>query len=230
MTPTFEKRFTAFQKQIASIVFPRNVPFLEKLSANALIKRWIREHPDLPAFPHRFDLYDFIAREVIAEGAIDYLEFGVWKGESLIRWTELNAHPESRFWGFDSFEGLPEDWSGVCPAGSFDLGGKAPTIADPRVRLVKGWFHNTLPGFLKTFQPRSRLVINHDSDLYTSVMYCLTMTDRVMVPGTVVMFDEFSSPLHEFRAFQDYTHSYQRTMRPIAITKLFAQQAAFLME
>jgi hypothetical protein len=227
---SFEERFTALQKRVASVFFPLHIPFLEKLNANALVSRWMRRNPSVPVYAHRYDLYDAIERDLIGDDAIDYIEFGVWKGETLRRWSQLNRNPASRFFGFDSFVGLPETWDGVRGVGAFDVGGQVPDIDDPRVTFVKGWFQDTLAAFLRDFKPQSRLVVHHDSDLYTSVMYCLTMMDQVMVPGTVLIFDEFSSPLHEFRALSDYTQSYRRSVRPIGMTAQFAQQAAFVIE
>lgn len=229
---TFEERFTALQKRVASFVYPLHSAFLEKLNANALVGRWIRKNRGIPVVPHRNQLYDLIATEVLGQGGqepIDYLEFGVYQGETMRRWSGLSAHPRSRFFGFDSFVGLPEDWAGVRAAGAFDVGGRIPDIPDPRVTFVKGWFQETLPTFLKTFEPKSRLVIHHDSDLYSSVMYCLTMMNDIMVPGSVLIFDEFSSPLHEFRALNDYLQSYRRKVDALGMTAQFAQQAAFVM-
>lgn len=229
-TLSFHEKFTALEKKLAAIVFPLHIPFLDKLNANAAVRGWMRKNRNLPVFPHRFPMYDFIASEVIGNEPIDYIEFGVFKGETIRRWSEKNTNPQSRFFGFDSFVGLPEFWTTKFKAGDLDVGGKIPDIADERVAFVKGWFQDTLPGFLKTFQPRSRLVVHHDSDLYTSVMYCLTMMNDIMPAGTVLIFDEFSSPMHEFRAFNDYVQSYKRAAKPLARTALFAQQAAFLME
>jgi len=57
--------------------------------------------------PDRYDLYNYIIYDVLENRPIDYLEFGVWKGESLKYFSTLDQNPKSRFFGFDSFEGLP---------------------------------------------------------------------------------------------------------------------------
>lgn len=41
------------------------------------------------------------------------LEFGVYKGDSMREFLRLNDSPNSLFYGFDSFEGLPEIWRGT---------------------------------------------------------------------------------------------------------------------
>lgn len=147
----------------------------------------------------------YIQSHCLKDEAVDYLEFGVFRGASISKWSEINTHPLSRFFGFDCFEGLPEDWvaiSGTGPRGSYSAGGKIPTSSDGRVRFVKGQFAKTLPGFLRTFQSSSRLIVHNDADLFSSTLYVLTKIDSVVEPGTVVIFDEFSNPLHEWKAFR----------------------------
>jgi hypothetical protein len=118
-------------------------------------------YPHLNTFITLSPLHD----EVCGGTAIDFLEFGVCTGHSIRFWSQINRDPQSRFIGFDSFEGLPEDWTRNYPKGSLDVGGAVPQIDDERVSFVKGWFQNTLPGFLNGFTPRSRLVVHSDSDL-----------------------------------------------------------------
>src|SRR4030095_8056040 len=58
----------------------------------------------------RFDLYrKIVATEGVANGPINYLEFGVAQGFSFKCFLEQNKHADSRFYGFDTFTGLPED-------------------------------------------------------------------------------------------------------------------------
>jgi hypothetical protein len=210
-------------------LFPFYSLRLEQLLANAQLGRWIDRHrKNIPECPSRSSLYRAVAARAKAKGnPITYLEFGVFRGASILEWSEINRHPESRFFGFDSFEGLPEDWGVHNKAGTFDVGGAVPLIDDPRVQFVKGWFQDSLPGFLKGLEPRGSLVIHLDADLHSSTMYCLTMLDGLIAPGTVLIFDDWVSALHEFRAFNEYCAAYRREAVPIAMTDDFATQAAF---
>jgi hypothetical protein len=166
--------------------------------------------------------------DYIKGDAIDYLEFGVYTGSSLRKWIEINQNPHSRFFGFDSFKGLPEAWTPRLARGAFDAGGKIPQIADDRATIIKGLFQDTLPEFVKSFSPRSRLVIHNDSDLYSSTLYALTMLNHLFGAKTIIIFDEFSSALHEFRAWNDYLAAYKRKVTPIAMTNDEAARVAFM--
>lgn len=179
----------------------------------ALLDKWRSQYDGMPYFEERFQLYDYLSSEVIGPSPITYLEFGVYQGNAIRYWSELNAHSDSSFVGFDTFEGLPENWqiyTGELKQGHFDTGGKFPDINDKRVRFVKGLFQDTLPGFLETFKPVNQLVINNDSDLYPSTLYTLCKLDPLMRPGTIIIFDEFSQVLDEFRALEDYSKSFRR--------------------
>lgn len=181
---------------------------VDKLNRMPLLSRFVRENAHVPSFATREEMWNFLADHSSAQ--IDYLEFGVHEGHSILHWAERNTAPGSRFFGFDSFSGLPEDWSKSYPRGHFDTGGHAPQTADTRVQFVKGLFQDTLPAFLESFAPLGQLIVNNDSDLYSSTLYCLTSLDRIMAPGTVVILDEFGDVLHEFRALHDYVASYRR--------------------
>ncbi len=161
--------------------------------------------------PHRYDLYSYVNEHVLKGSAIAYLEFGVFKGETIKKWAKLNSDPDSRFWGFDSFEGLPNDWpvlARVVPKGTFDTNGVTPEIDDDRVSFVKGWFQKSLPTFLKEFQCSQRLVVHLDADLHSSTLYVLTRLHQHLVPGTILIFDEFNAVNGEFRAFVEYVSAY----------------------
>jgi hypothetical protein len=200
----------------------------------AKVETWRREHvgADCPIFAERTDMYDYIQRELIGDEPIDYLEFGVYEGGSIKRWLQLNPHPESRFAGFDTFEGLPEQWVRIndkMQTAAFDTGGSVPHVDDARVQFVKGLFQDTLGGFLDGFKPRSQLVVHMDADLYSSTLYALTKCDEILVPGTIVMFDEFSSVLNEFAALADYCSAYRREYDVVGATAEYFAQVAIRM-
>jgi hypothetical protein len=146
--------------------------------------------------------------EGIADEEVLYLEFGVWRGESIRLWSTLLRNPASRLHGFDSFEGLPEEWddygaSGLpLPKGHFSTRGVAPQIPDPRVTFFKGWFEDTLPKY--RFVPSPRMVIFLDADLYSSTVFVLKEFRPHIKVGSIVYFDEFWDPQNEQKAFKEF--------------------------
>ena len=153
----------------------------------------------------RQDLFKLVATAV-AQKPVLYLEFGVANGASMRTWSKLLSHPDSILHGFDSFVGLPEpliqaDWV-EKPAGAFSNAGVVPMIADPRVRLFKGMFDQTLPTY--EAPERDVTIINMDADLYSSTLYVLRILTPLFRPGTYLFFDEFSCLGHEERAFREF--------------------------
>jgi len=177
------------------------------------------------------DLYKHLSDAVLDGGkrAIDFLEFGVFEGASLRFWCSLNKNPVSRFFGFDSFEGLPEDWHSGKRKGAFSTSGKCPEITDPRVNFVAGWFQRSLRGFLSSYVPQSQLVIHVDCDLYSSALYCLTTMDPFVSPGTLIVLDDFFDALHIYRALADYCSAYDRQYQLIARTHQLGQAAIVML-
>ncbi|GAB3503963.1 class I SAM-dependent methyltransferase [Amycolatopsis cihanbeyliensis] len=130
------------------------------------------------------------------------LEFGVASGNTLKLIAAQRA--DNQVYGFDSFEGLPEDWLAGVPAGAFardDL----PEV--PGAHLVVGLFADTLPDFLAAH--RGRVDFLHvDSDLYSSARTVLEQVGPRLEPGSVIVFDEFYNypgwQRHEYRAWLEY--------------------------
>lgn len=202
-----------FLRKMLRTVAPRSELALQLLYAGEL-RRWVRKHRGGARFDNRFALYDELHASCLDGSPIDFLEFGVWNGDSTSYWANLDRHPDSRFFGFDTFTGLPEAWHGILstkPPGSFSANGKIPTLGDDRVRFIQGLFQDVLPQFVAAFAPRGVLVLHIDCDVYSSSLYTLCTLDPVLRPGSIVVFDEFCSAAHEFRAFIDYSSSYRRS-------------------
>lgn len=133
------------------------------------------------------------------------LEFGVHTGGTINHLATLTSQI---LHGFDSFEGLPEDWFFEIEKSTFDLKGRLPAVA-PNVRLVPGWFDRTLAEFLLQHGgPVSFLHV--DCDLYRSTHTILTLLGPRIQTGTIIVFDEyFNYPgwqQGEFKAFQDFVN------------------------
>jgi len=180
---------------------------LESALNYVYVARWMKDHAYSPAHTLRVrrDLIAMIA-SMIRDDEVLYLEFGVHKGAAIRQWSELLKNKATRLHGFDSFEGLPEQWddhSGrFLPRGYFSTQGAIPFIPDSRVRFFKGWFQNTLPKY--EFIESPVLVIFLDADLYSSTSFVLkTLKDKIKI-GTIVYFDEFWDRYHEMKAFDEF--------------------------
>lgn len=133
-----------------------------------------------------------------AEGLV--LEFGVYRGASL---RLIAAGLQGAVHGFDSFEGLPEDWTSTQHKGRFSLGGAPPGGLPEQVQLHKGWFSDTLPAFLEA-HPGPVRFLHVDCDIYSSTLTVLDLLAARLVPGSIVVFDEYLNypgwQQHEHRA------------------------------
>jgi predicted O-methyltransferase YrrM len=157
-------------------------------------------------FWDRHSLLAYALSEAPSVGSV--LEFGVERGTSITliakRLAPRTVH------GFDSFEGLPENWSGAFRIkGDFGMGGVLPKVP-PNAVLHKGWFTQTLPAYLaSTDEPIAFLHI--DCDLYSSTRDVFALIGDRLVPGTIIVFDEyFGYPNwreHEFKAFAEFVEA-----------------------
>lgn len=205
------------------------VAYLAKLDA------WMRAHAGVPfrasggtvAHARREQLYAHLLQEHGLDGAVDFWEFGVASGVSFRWWLAANAHADSRFVGFDTFDGLAEDF-GPVRAGTFAHGGEPPAIDDVRASFHVGFFQDSLGPFLAERGPRDdarRLVIHLDADLYSSTLFVLTRLAPVLRAGDVLLFDEFAVPLHEFKAFTEFVHAYAVRFRVLGEANRWMQMA-----
>src|SRR5687767_2350806 len=76
-----------------------------------------------------YDLFKWINENHLKEQPLDYFEFGVYKGNSIKWWIENRKHEGDRFYGFDTFTGLPEDF-GSIKKGGYSAGEHIPETGD----------------------------------------------------------------------------------------------------
>lgn len=203
--------------------------FVAGLSA---VSKWINKHSPNVKFNDFYTLkrdynkrYSLYQHAITSEnlGAIDYLEFGVASGLSLKWWVANNTHLDSKFYGFDTFTGLPEDW-GPYKKGDMDFG-PPPQINDSRIEYLTGLFQQTLPIFVKERKLDRRLVLMMDADLYSSTLFVLCSLAPYLKAGDIIFFDEFNVPAHEFLAFTDFIRSFYFKYEVIGAVSNFYQIA-----
>jgi hypothetical protein len=162
----------------------------------------IAHMPEAMVLADRAALLAYALAQAPDEGGV--AEFGVAKGRSLRQLAGLTTRAVH---GFDSFEGLPSDWTGTKEGkGAFSTKTNLPKVP-ANVVLHVGWFEGTLPGFLS--QTAGQMAFIHiDCDIYTSARTVLSGLKGRIGPGTVILFDEyFNYPGwrgHEFKAFQEF--------------------------
>ena len=179
--------------------------------------RWIARqqqrkfYNDFFVFPrnleHRYNLYAHVVEsQGMANEAIDYLEFGVSQGYSFRWWANQVKHANARFYGFDTFEGLPEAW-GTFRKG--DMAAGLPQMDDPRCSFFKGLFQDTLYGFIAEHPLQTRRKVIHlDADIFSATLFVLTNLARELRPGDILIFDEFNVPNHEWMAYRIVSDSF----------------------
>jgi hypothetical protein len=146
-------------------------------------------------------------------------EFGVYRGSSLT--TIAQRFPDVTVHGFDSFVGLPEAWTGTGKSvGSFDLGGTPPELPVDNVEFHVGWFDQTVPKFAAETSEPFRFA-HLDADLYSSTKIVFDHLGDRLIPGTVIVFDEYFGyhgwQQHEHKAFEEFLAVSGLTFEAIAI-------------
>jgi len=214
------------------LIEPLNDIFLQKLSYLSKLSQWHSKHPR-PEFKRldgdRYELYRYLLTQRHLDGEIDYVEFGVAAGHSLKWWVENNKNAASRFVGFDTFAGLPEDW-GFLKRGTFTTEGRVPDIRDARCSFKVGMFQETLTAFLAAQSLARQTVVHLDADLYSSTLFVLSVLAPKLKPGDILIFDEFGVPTHEFRAFRDFVAAYQMKYKVVGVVNDYLQVAVELVK
>lgn len=136
------------------------------------------------------------------------LEFGVYGGGSLNYFA--NACPLNTFHGFDSFEGLPDDWITNHPKGTFKIDFDKLKFSK-NVIIQKGWFDQTIPKFIEDNSNELHNIdfIHVDCDIYSSTKYILQSLSSIIKNNKpILLFDEFYNYKgyedHEFKAFNEF--------------------------
>ena len=137
-----------------------------------------------------------------------FLEFGVYKGDSINLFGKFLQQHGKEIYGFDSFEGLEEEWNmnDYNPIGRFSLNKKSPKVVK-NVNLIIGKVQNTLDNFLEQKKDKKIIFAHMDMDTYTPTSYTLNKIKPFLQKGSIILFDEFYGfpnwQQHEYKAFTE---------------------------
>lgn len=175
---------------------------------------------------------DWLAAQGLAEGS-DYLEFGIFRGFNL--WF-AQAYARSlgvndmRFFGFDSFFGLPpiEEIDNTGPFLEGDFSAYRDEVEKfltrfgvdwTRTHLVEGFFDRTLtPATREKHGLRRCGFAVVDCDLYTSTVDVLKFLPPLLGHKTLLFFDDWDdfgdgANRGEPRAFAEFTETHAASIR-----------------
>jgi O-methyltransferase len=156
----------------------------------------------------------------------DYYEFGVFDGRGLIRsfsvyqryqrWLKdelqssenwrrepaaLMANYQSKFYGLDTFEGMPDNDEGSpffsakffnCSIEEVTKRCAAVGLRGDSLCLMKGLFSESAP-LLMASKPRPAAIVNLDCDLYVSAKDALAVCKHLIQDGTVLLCDDYNA-------------------------------------
>ena len=185
--------------------------------------KWVSTLPKLPElFFHRWALFDSMINK--SKKDRPFYEFGVWRGVSFK--YLINAFKKG--YGFDTFEGIPEDWHNE-KEGTYSAEGIIPKIDGGT--FLKGKFEDTLPSFFKESRPIAS-IINFDADLYSSTLCALNYSKPVIDKNTILIFDEFiinkNWEQDEYKALNEFCSNNNLTYEVLAISYCTKQVAVKL--
>lgn len=172
------------------------------------------------------NVHDLVTRAITGGVPGDLVETGVWRGGTVILMRAVMAaygSTDRTVWGFDSFAGLPEPDTDRFPmdvALQLERGTKKGLmrgmlsvskeqvernferygLLDDRVRIVEGWFSETLPAASMD----QIAVLRLDGDLYQSTLDGLNNLEPKVAPGGFIIVDDYGSIEACAQAVTDY--------------------------
>ncbi|MCC7551729.1 MAG: class I SAM-dependent methyltransferase [Methanobacterium sp.] len=174
------------------------------------------------SFPNKISLLKY-ALDISDNNGL-YVEFGVYEGVTLNLISSIVKN--KIIYGFDSFEGLPEDWRDGFEKGFFKME-NLPEVNE-NTKLVIGMFEDTLPNFVSKHNEKCSF-IHVDCDLYSSTTTIFKVLSDKIKKDTVIVFDEFFNypgwKMGESKAFLEFVNSNNIKFEYIGYS-LYDQQVA----
>ena len=180
--------FKQWNKLTTASSFDKEISILSNRKAAAFA---LENFQNATYFTSKSQLYSFVGNQILSnhpKAENLFAEFGVYKGHSINFFAKIN--PKIQWYGFDSFHGLPENWSGNSKTKSaFNQYGKLPKV-EKNITLLPGYFNQVLPTWIKA-QNKKIAFIHLDADLYSSTKDVLNEVTNFVDSNTYFFFDEY---------------------------------------
>ena len=141
-------------------------------------------------YSNKYKVRDFLIKYINEQGNIDQnicLEFGVRNGLSI---NYFSKNIKSQFYGFDTFQGIPEDWVGTSGhKGSYSANGVIPKV-NKNVSIIQGLIEDTLVDFLINNKKKISF-IHIDVDIYSTSKFILNKIKEYIQGDVIILFDDF---------------------------------------
>lgn len=200
--------------------YSRNLLYELQMRARSEAADFVQaEMPQAQIFSTHRDIIRFAVKNAATDGL--YVEFGVATGNT-IKEIAISVPTDIIVYGFDSFQGLPENWSGhVEVSGAFKQ--KEVPKVPSNATLIPGLFSDTIPPFMD--EKKGMVSFAHiDCDLYESTVDILNNIGSRFQAGTMILFDEyFNYPgwkLHEHKAWLEFCENHAIEYTYIGFTAL----------
>lgn len=141
-------------------------------------------------FSSRERLWSALSRRMDSRRVWHGIEFGVAWGYATAWWLERLPHTPGSSWdGFDRFTGLPRAWR-ENEEGTFDAGGRAPSIDDLRLTWHVGDVDVTVADMDRAKVSDGGRLVLFDLDLYEPTAAAWNFVQPLLRPGDLLYFDE----------------------------------------
>lgn len=148
-----------------------------------------------------------LAANYASEG--DVYEFGTYRGRTAALLSSIFSN--KKIFSFDSFKGLPEQWTKNDGPQTYNTNGQSPSLNLSNVEYVKGWYKDSLPEFFSKERNKAS-VIHIDCNLYSSTQLALEAIRPLIQESTVVILSNYYGyheyEKHEYKAFNEFIENY----------------------
>ena len=118
-----------------------------------------------------------------------FLEFGVNKGVGINFFSDHLKASKKIIYGFDSFEGQPNDWLGYIHTKGFQKGNKnTMDKLNSNVVIIEGLVEDTLEPFLLKNENKKRNFVHFDLDAYASTLFVLKKIKPYLSNNAILLF------------------------------------------